>query len=48
MSIFYDAPVQGGHIRRHYNLVDLASLVTVCVYLVLCDFCQFVINIFVT
>jgi len=27
---------------------DLASLVTGCVYLVLCDFCQFVINICVT
>jgi len=25
--------------------IDLASLVTGCVYLVLCDFCQFVINI---
>jgi len=28
--------------------IDLASLVTGCVYLVLCDFCQFVINICVT
>jgi len=26
-------------------MIDLASLVTGCVYLVLCDFCQFVINI---
>jgi len=29
-------------------LSSLASLVTNCVYLVLCDFCQFVINICVT
>jgi len=28
--------------------IDLESLVTGCVYLVLCDFCQFVINICVT
>jgi len=30
------------------SFIDLASLVTGCVYLVLCDFCQFVINICVT
>jgi len=31
--------------RRLEVWVDLASLVTGCVYFVLCDFCQFVINI---
>jgi len=30
------------------SIIDLASLVTGCVYLVLCDFCQFFINNCVT